>query len=407
MRSGMLTVVLITCVLIGLTVTFRAHEQGNFHKLKLKANIDTEHREAPVVRPGGQEPIVLLRSQMAGDTAPQFLSMTLLPGRGMNVFQITAFIPGRGEVKLLASPSIEGADTAMTGTGKDAGGQASLTMGGAFEAPWAGDLGFATGNGAGTQWHGLAVPSIATRSVGTGSGAQGGMLLAAGADSADSEALPDGGTAHALFHEGDFGGRWPSKTDVAINALLSSRSIELTVIATNVGDASEPIGIGWNPRFAVSNDDCAQMKLNLPADTRMEVRDGGKREPTGKLVPMASAGIEDVMKGLKGSCLGGMDEYYAGLRQNLLDDGPATELINGAGGYGLRLTAMSGKIRTQHVVAPAGGHFTTIDPQYNFPDPFGKEWNGDTPSGMVVLQPGQTTEWKVRLELYAVGGGGH
>jgi hypothetical protein len=40
---------------------------------------------------------------------PEFLSVTLLPGRGMNVLQITAYIPGKGEVNLLASPSIEGA----------------------------------------------------------------------------------------------------------------------------------------------------------------------------------------------------------------------------------------------------------------------------------------------------------
>jgi hypothetical protein len=45
----------------------------------------------------------------------------------------------------------------------------------------------------------------------------------------------------------------------------------------------------------------------------------------------------------------------------------------------------------------------TIDPQFNFDDPFGKEWDKDQDTGMVVLQPGQTAQWKVRLELFPLG----
>ena len=71
---------------------------------------------------------------------PEFLSVTMLPGRGMNVLQITAYLPGKGEVNLMASPSVYGAAGAMTGKGKDANGQVSLAMGGAFEAPWAGRI---------------------------------------------------------------------------------------------------------------------------------------------------------------------------------------------------------------------------------------------------------------------------
>jgi aldose 1-epimerase len=137
MRSGMVTVTLLAAVLLGLALAYRAHMQGNFHKLKIKANIESERQDAPVPRPGGQEAILLTRTSMTGDTTPEFLSATLLPGRGMNVLQITAFIPGKGEVNLLASPSVESAAGVMTGHGPDADGRASLTMGGAFEAPWA------------------------------------------------------------------------------------------------------------------------------------------------------------------------------------------------------------------------------------------------------------------------------
>jgi len=110
--------------------------RGNLHKLEAK--IATDRTDVAVPLPGGQEAIELTRMRLMGGTMPEFLSVTILPGRGMNVLQITAYIPGKGEVNLLASPSIEGAESAMTGTGEDADGAASLAMGGAFEVPWGG-----------------------------------------------------------------------------------------------------------------------------------------------------------------------------------------------------------------------------------------------------------------------------
>jgi len=122
-----------------LSFAYRERGRGNLHKLEAK--IATDRQEVPVPLPGGQEAIKLTRMRLMGGTMPEFLSVTMLPGRGMNVLQIVAYIPGKGEVNLLASPSVEGAESAMTGTGADADGQASLAMGGAFEAPWAGRIG--------------------------------------------------------------------------------------------------------------------------------------------------------------------------------------------------------------------------------------------------------------------------
>ena len=89
----------------------------------------------------------------------------------------------------------------------------------------------------------------------------------------------------------------------------------------------------------------------------------------------------------------------------MLDNGPSAELSDPASGYGLRMTALSPTIRTMCAVAPANGDFVSIEPQYNYPDPFGKEWSGETSTGMVTLQPGQSTEWKIRLELFMLGEG--
>ena len=346
---------------------------------------------------------MLMRTRQVGDSTAEFLSATLLPGRGMNVLQITAFIPGKGEVNLLASPSVEGAANAMTGKGPDADGRASLAMGGAFEMPWADSLwGLPVQGGSQvtTAWHGhtLTLPASA------GGVARDGLMLAQGADPASSEALPDGGTAQAVFHERDYGGRWLSNTDVTVSALLSSRSVELTVVATNIGDVPEPVGIGWHPRFAISGGNREQMRLHVPGTMRVEVRDRAKGQPSGTLLPVAGTPYDFSMSG--GARLGTMslDDCFVALHQNLLDIGPNAELSDPASGYGLRITALSATIKAMRVVAPPDAGFVSIEPQYNYPDPMGREWGKETDAGMVVLQPGQSTEWKVRLELFAPGG---
>jgi galactose mutarotase-like enzyme len=401
MRSGLVTGVLLAGLLIGLTIAYRAHMQGNFHKLKLKANIDSEREDAPVPRPGGQDAIVLTRSAPAGTSTAEFLSVTLLPGRGMNVLQITAYIPGKGEVNLLASPSLQGAADAMTGKGADADGQASLEMGGAFEAPWTGSIwGAPTGNGHVTvnwQGHTLQLPAA-------GKEAQSGLILAQGADTVTSETLPDGGTAQAVFHEGDFNGQWLSKTDLTITVLLSSRAMDLTVVASNAGDVAEPIGIGWHPRFFLFDGDRSQWRLHLPAEMRAVMRDRERTQPVGVLVPVAGTAFDYTADA--GVKLGatGLDESFAGLRQKLLNNGPVAELSDPAAGFGLRMTALSPRIRAMHVVAPAGGRYISIDPGYNYPDPLGNQWPKEPESGMTVLQPGESTEWKVRLELFNPAG---
>jgi galactose mutarotase-like enzyme len=179
--------------------------------------------------------------------------------------------------------------------------------------------------------------------------------------------------------------------------------LELTVVATNVGDVAEPVGIGWHPRFAIPGGNREQMRLRIPSVMRVEVRDRTKGEPTGKLLPVAGTPYDFSMPG--GAQLGGMslDDCFVALHQNLLDIGPAVELTDPASGYGLRITALSATIKAIRVTAPADAGFVSIEPQYNYPDPFGREWGKESDAGMVVLQPGQSTEWKVRLELFSPG----
>ena len=65
-------------------------------------------RAQAVTKIGGQKIVTLTRAATS-KTKPEFTSITLAPGRGMELLQITANFPGKGEVNVLASPDLAGA----------------------------------------------------------------------------------------------------------------------------------------------------------------------------------------------------------------------------------------------------------------------------------------------------------
>ena len=62
------------------------------------------HAQA-VTEIGGQKLVTLTRTAVS-TTKPEFTSVTLAPGRGMEMIQITANFPGKGSVDVLASPDL-------------------------------------------------------------------------------------------------------------------------------------------------------------------------------------------------------------------------------------------------------------------------------------------------------------
>jgi galactose mutarotase-like enzyme len=391
MRSGMLTGMILIALIVGLGIAYHERGRGNLHKLKQR--IGNDRPEAPTYRPGGQDPINLTRSRLMGDSAPEFTSVTLLPGRGMNVLQITAFVPGKGEINLLASPTVEEATKVMTGAEEDAGGAASLSMGGVFEAPWAGRLW--TGFGARPIWRGREIPTAPTGSATQG---EAGLLLAEPSTTSDQAALPDGGQAQASFQLGKDPVQWPWRTLATVTVLLSSKSIDLTITARNNGDTTEPVALGWRPRIAIDGDR-SHVKLRLPTELRVVSDAGGS--PTGAVVPVAGTPYDFTPR--QGVRLGTteLNDSFTGMRQDLVESGPVAELVFPAGDYGLRMTALTPTIKAMHVVTRTNMDYVVLDPRFNYPDPFGREWAKAADTGVVVLQPGQSVQWKVRLEIFS------
>lgn len=404
MRSGLLTMILLTAALLGLAFGWRAHTRGEFARLKSELNSKPLVTPATVVRPGGQDAVVLQRSQIAVGTAPEFLSATLLPGRGMNVLQITAYLPGKGEVQLLASPSLNDIEKMLDGA--DATGGTNFSLGGAFEAPWANRISgptSANGKNLTTSWDGriLSLP-VTSRDHGPDAIAANGLLLKRASDTVKTNVMPDGGEAVGVYDAGDFDGHWISHTEITTSVQLSSRTLEMKISARNTGNEAEPVGIGWHPRFVIPSGDRGQATLQIPNGLRVEVRDRRSGLPSGRLLPVA--GTEYDFTSRNGARLGEMslDDCFVHLRAGLLDNGPIAELRDPKSNYGLRITAMTPTIKAMRAYAPAGAGFVSIEPQFNYDDPFGREWARDEDTGMVVLQPGQTVEWKIRLEILSL-----
>ena len=396
----------VTPTIVGLLcagLVFAAYERGHGNLHKIKTRVDPQPVAEPLpAGPGGQDPIRLTRSATTIGKEAELISATFLPGRGMNVFQVEALIPGHGEVQLMMSPALASAAALMNGLDEDANGSASTSVGGAILAPWAQSLSGTPAGTAGvltTEWQGERLKFPAANSQ-SGTSVEG-LLLNRGADSVKTDVLPDGQTVMAMFHAGDFGGNWPSTVEVTVEAQLTSHDLDLTVTATNTGQKAEPFGIGWYPYFAIPSGDRTNAVLRIPSTTVMEL-DRRTGKPNGKMTAVSGL-IHDFAR-MGGAKLGqdGLSETYT----NLLPDvasGPVAEIQDPGYNYKLSVIPLTPSITNMRVIAPADKPWVSIGPNTNLDDPFGAEWGKPENAGMVTLAPGATLRWKVRLEISLIG----
>src|ERR1700761_7831413 len=281
-KSGYLTPTLvgILCVILLIAAHERGH--GNYHKIRERVipvtpdlNIETG--------PGGQSAVTLRRSPNAVAGEPEFLSATLLPGRGMNLLQITASVPGKGEVPILLSPSLADAGRVLTGAGEDANGSVSTTFGAAILAPWAGRLTGSPTSSVSTLegvWNAARITFPPSRPGSTVSTM--GLMLDLPADSISTETISDGRSVTAVYHAGSFSGAWPSTMDITVRAELTGKSLDLMVTEQNTGQVPTPAGVGWHPVFALAGDR-ADVRIVIPSITKVDV-DRRTNLPSGKTV---------------------------------------------------------------------------------------------------------------------------
>ena len=160
------------------------------------------------------------------------------------------------------------------------------------------------------------------------------------------------------------------------------------------------MGIGWHPYFLLPSGDRKQARLHLPSQTRAVMNNYDDSFVTGKRVPVKGTPYDFSAAGGRPLGTQYLDDNYSNLIRNP-EGSTVSEVIDPAAHYGLRLTTLSPQIRSIQVYAPPQKSFVAIEPQFNLPDPYSPAW-GKIDTGMVLLKPGQSVSWRVRLELFKV-----
>lgn len=401
---GWLTPSLVGLLCLALVIASYERGHGNLHKLKTKVDPPPPVEVLPT-GPGGQDPVRLSRSATTIGRGAELISATFLPGRGMNVFQVTALIPGHGEVPLLVSPQLASATTILTGQDDDANGSASTTLGGAILVPWAQRLSgssTATPGMLATDWNGRRL-SFPAENQGSNMSVEG-LLLNRGADSVKSDVLPDGQSVTAVFHAGDFSGNWPSNIEVTVQAQLTAHDLDLTVTAQNKGQQPSPFGIGWHPFLAIPSGNRGEALLKIPSQTVMDVNHQSGL-PTGRMSSVAGTAEDFSRSG--GTKLGStaISATYTNLLSGVAT-GPEAEISDPSFNLKISVIPLTPDITSLRVIAPAEKPWVSIGPNTNLDDPFGPEWDNPESAGMITLAPGATMRWKVRLEISQLGASG-
>lgn len=369
------------------------------------------------VQVGGEPVVTIQRNPTTDGASPEFVSLTFLPGRGMNVFQIDADVPDLGKIPVLYSPSLETVANRLNGQGFDRFGAASVGFGEAFLIPYPNRI-FGRLSNDGTEvsaeWHGHAIllpflrfhPAPSASSPDHTASNEGmvmhGLILRDQAQDVHTEPTPDGETATAVIHAGDYGGHWLSRTDLHFTLELAGDAVTESIVATNVGQEDEPIAIGAHPYFAIPSGDRSQARLHVPASMMAVVNNYRQEFPTGKLRPVQGTRYDYRSPGGIPLDDHALDDNFSHLER--ADGAVEVRLTDPQSHYGIAVDGLSPAIKTVQIYSPQGRDFVAVEEQFNFVDPFGKEWKGmDT--GMVTLHPGESTTWKLRLRLFtpAVG----
>ncbi|MGA2674171.1 MAG: aldose 1-epimerase [Terracidiphilus sp.] len=358
------------------------------------------HAQA-VTEIGGQKIVTLTRTAVS-KTRPEFTSVTLAPGRGMEILQITANFPGKGNVDVLASPDLADAKK-MLDVDDDDFGDLGYRLGAAFLVPYPnrirGKLS-ADGKSLTTEWEGHSI-TLPANNIGKNPGAERhamhGLILKAKTEDVHVRQIPGGEQVTGLIHAGDFGGHWLSKTDLAVYVTLTAGDVDVSIVATNVGGEAEPIAIAWHPYFNLPSGDRTQVRLHVPASTVAEVDNYDNVFPTGKILPVEGTRFDLRVSG--GKALGDtfFDDNWSHI--DWKNRVASVQIVDPAAQYGVIVEGLSPEIKAIQVYAPPTKNFVAVEHQYNFGDPFGKEW-GKTDTGMVTLKPGQSTKWHVRVKVF-------
>lgn len=359
---------------------------------------------------GGEPVIRLSRPVPAHDAArPAFVAAEILPGRGMLLLQLQAHLPGRGVTTLLDAPPLERARSILDEESARTPfpGNASFGMGCAILVPYANRIrGTRSPDGrtirARVAGGDVTLPANwSGKAPGAERYAMHGLFLDTPVRDVERWTTDASDRVRGTANAGDFGAHWPSRTALRFEYALSSDSFDIEVTATNVGDEMLPMGIGSHPYFRLPSGDRTQARVHVPARSRAVIGDYDTVLPTGELLPVTGTPYD--LSAPDGRTLGALylDDCFTDLAREP-DGSVVSSIVDPAAGYGVRIIGRSRYIAAVQVYAPLDRAYVALEPQFNLADPFGAEWARDVNTGMVMVAPGESVDYRVSLELFTV-----
>lgn len=378
---------------------------GRYPKSIMADNSKLAPAQNSSVSIGGEPAVVLTRPKPTSRNKPQFLGATVLPGNGMNLLQIRAYFPGLGDVDALNAPDFQGAKELLEQQ-NDAFGNKSFSMGGAILLPYPNRIrgklsadGKTIETSIGGEMYALPA-NWKGKKAGAEIHAMHGLIMSSHFTDVKFRNGPLESTVSGFLAGGNFGGHWPSKTDISVEMVLKNQSLDVIVTAQNVGKEKLPMAISFHTYFRFPSGDRTQARLYIPAEERVIVNNYDDVFPTGKIVPVKGTLYD--FTAAQGAPLGPtlyMDDCFTDLQRNRVGQ-VVIEIMDAKAHYGLRLIGLSPQIHTIQVYTPPDQKYVVVEPQFNLSDPFNKKIWGNRNTDMDWLTPGQSVSWHVRLELF-------
>ena len=354
----------------------------------------------------GGEPVVVLNAPKSDDGGLQILKVYILPGRSMNIYQMQAYLPGKGTFEMFQSPSLEAVREIMDGGPQDSYGEQSYQMGGAILLPYANRIRGEFLPDENRVQARILDKAVKLPAIGQGKApgaekcAVHGLFLRNRMDEVTLESGQGEAKVTGRLDAGDFQGQWLSKTFLTVTATLRADSFVFSVTAKNIGDELLPMGVSWHPYFLFPSGKREQVRLHLPARKRLLVNNYDDVFPTGEVAGIQSTPYD--FSEAQGKELGQMylDDCFVGLVRNP-DGHAAASVVDSLAGYGVRVTALSPSIQAFQVAAPTDEPFIAIEPQTHWTDPFSKIWGSQQErTGMAILRPGESVTYEVEVRLF-------
>ncbi|MGA8024330.1 MAG: aldose 1-epimerase [Candidatus Acidiferrales bacterium] len=364
-------------------------------------------KQATPISIGGEPVVTLDRPLPANPTKLQFIQATIVPGNGMNLLQLKAFLPGKGPIDVLTTMPLPEAKKYLD-TDNDSFGNNSFKLGGAILLPYPNRIrGTLAQDGMTLQTtidgHQVTLPANwKGKNPGAEVHAMHGLILSSDFKDVKHENGPKESTVSAVLHAGNFGGHWLSDTDVYVQMTLKNDAVDIVVTAKNVGKEPLPMAIGAHPYFSLPSGDRAQARLHVPAEKRVLVDNYDNVFPTGQIESVKGTPYD--FNAAAGKPLGSLflDECFTDLQRDA-EGRVVVNVTDPAANYGVRITALSPDIKAIQVYSPPDKDFVAVEPQFNLSDPYNKKIWGNTDTGVVTVAPGKSVSWHVRLELFTPG----